>query len=51
MADLIKEAIYYLYGRRGIRFVPPRPGLDVPNDEFLIPSFANCSKKEWSGIH
>ena len=51
MADLIKEAIYYLYGRRGIRFAPPRPGLDVPNDEFLIPSFANCSKKEWSGIH
>ena len=51
MADLIKEAIYYLYGRRGIRFAPPRPGPDVPNDEFLIPSFANCSKKEWSGIH
>ena len=51
MQDVIKEAIYYLYGRRGIRFVPPRTGLEMPNDEFLIPSFVKCTKKEWSGNH
>ena len=49
MQDVIKEAIYYLYGRRGIRFVPPRTGLEMPSDEFLIPSFVKRTKKEWSG--
>ena len=49
--DVIKEAIYYLHGKRGIRFVPPRAGLEMPNDEFLIPSFVKRTKKEWSGNH
>ena len=42
--DLIKEAIYVLYGKRGIRFFPPRPGLELSNEEFVIPEFASGSK-------
>ena len=51
--DLLKEAIYFLYEKRGIRLFPPRPG--GPNrldqDEFVIPSFASGSKSGWSTRH
>ena len=49
--DLLKEAIYVLYGKRGIRLFPPRPGVDLHQDEFLIPSFVSGSKGDWSSRH
>ena len=51
LTGLIREASYYLYGKRGIRFSLPRPGINLSPDEFLIPSFVACSKKECSGSH
>jgi hypothetical protein len=49
--DFIKEAIYVLYGKRGIRLFPPRPGAELHQDEFLIPSFVSGSKGDWSSRH
>ena len=49
--DLIKEAIYFLYGKRAIRFFPPRPGTEITNEEFVIPEFSHGSKNEWYGRH
>ena len=49
--DLIKEAIYFLYGKRAIRFFPPRPGTEITNEEFVIPDFSHGSKNEWYGRH
>ena len=49
--NMLKEAIYVLYGKRGIRFFPPRPGHDVEEDEFVIPSFVSGSKGDWSSMH
>ena len=49
--DLLKEAIYVLYGKRGIRLFPPRPGGRLDQDEFVIPSFASGSKGDWSSRH
>ena len=49
--DLIKEAIYFLYGKRGIRFFPPRPGLELSNEEFVIPEFASGSRGDWYSRH
>ena len=51
MQDLAKEALSFLSGKKGIQFVPPRPGYELPGDHFLIPSFPTCSKKEWTGQH
>ena len=51
MQDMAKEALSYLSGKKGIQFIPPRPGYDLPSDQFLIPSFPTCSKKDWSGQH
>ena len=49
--NMLKEAIYVLYGKRGIRFFPPRPGREVEEDEFVIPSFVSGSKGDWSSMH
>ena len=49
--DLIKEAIYFLYGKRAIRFFPPRPGTELSNEEFVIPEFSHGSKKDWYSRH
>jgi hypothetical protein len=49
--DLIKEAIYFLYGKRAIRFFPPRPGMELSNEEFVIPEFSHGSKKDWYSRH
>jgi hypothetical protein len=51
MQDLAKEALSFLSGKKGIQFIPPRPGYELPGDHFLIPSFPTCSKKEWTGQH
>ena len=49
--DLIKEATLVLYGKLGIRVYPPRPGLEMHSDEFLIPYFIEGTKKDWASIH
>ena len=49
--DLLKEAIYVLYGKQGIRFFPPRPGGHLSDNEFVIPSFTSGSKGDWSSRH
>ena len=49
--NLLKEAICVLYGKKGIRFFPPRPGQEVDENEFVIPSFVSGSKGDWSSMH
>ena len=48
---LIKEALFFLYEKRGIKFFPQRPGLPLGTDEFVIPGFAKVTRKIWYLSH
>ena len=48
---MVQQAVCHLYGKRGIRFFPARADQQLGPDEFLIPGFGYCSRRDWSTTH
>ena len=48
---MVMRAIHNLYGKRGIRFFPTRADQQMGHDEFLIPGFGFCSRRDWTTTH